>query len=304
MIFFAWLAAGESRSSSAPLPVGGAAHRITTSSASQAAADADAGLTGSPLAYTSAGSQPYPNPGLTLAESAEAGASGLRRTSRSFRRSSSYVFEGPGSNRGRGFFIRDSPSAESLGRSQGGPEGVSLGRNQAGPEGGHAPLASAVHGADAQGLVPEVAEGVGNPNTNPSLSPGVLRTVTERSESLLLDEGGAGAAPSARNGVEQHGGASSLTLNGEAPHEGTALLMANGTSGQGFENGKAHAGGPGGGPGPGVAAKGTTAGAAQVSAASEEFSEKRQVPPGKLAVLLLLFAGGAPLSVPLHGAPR
>lgn len=196
--------------------------------------------------------------------------------------------------RGRGFFIRDSPSAESLGRSQGGPEGGSLGRNQAGPEGGHAPPASAVHGADAQGLVPEVAEGIGNPNTNPSLSPGVLRTVTERSESLLLDEGDAGAAPAARNGVEQHGGAPLLMLNGEAPHEGTALVVSNGASGQGLENGKAHAGGPGGGLGPGESAKGMTAGAAQVSAASEEFSEKRQVPPGKLAVLLLLFAGGAP----------
>lgn len=161
-----------------------------------------------------------------------------------------------------------------------------------------------MHGADAQGLAPEVAEGVGNPNTNPSLSPGVLRTVTERSESLLPDEGDAGAAPSARNGVEQHGGASTLRLNGEAPHEGTALLVSNGAGGQGSENGKAHAGGPGGGLGPGVSAKGTMAGAAQASVASKEFSEMRQVPPGKLAVLLLLFAGGAPSSVPLHGAPR
>ena len=169
-----------------------------------------------------------------------------------------------------------------------------MGRNQTGPEGGHAPLASAVHGVDVQGFVPEVAEGVGNPNTNLSLSPGVLRTVTERSEWLLLDEGDPGAAPSARNGVEQHGGAPLLTHNGEAPHEGTALLVSNEASGQGFENGKAHAGGPGGELGPGGSAKGMTAGAAQVSAASKDFSAKRQVPRGKLAVLLLLFAGGAP----------
>ena len=229
--------------------------RVLSTRASQDAADA--GLAGSPLAYTIAGS-------LTQADSADDGgpeAFGRGRFG-SFRRSLSYGQMGGGSARG-GSFGRASPALRGavLGAPNSGPEegsGPARG-GQGAPEGG-APLAN----GSAPGQAPA-------PDAPPPLAP--LRTVTERSESLATSAGDAGTPAAAQgsgaNGV--HG-----SLPGGPGAVGGALV------------GKALDGGPGG------------RGQGACEGDPHKDFARRQVPLGKLAILLLLFAG-APTAPPPPG---
>ena len=238
---------GLTVSSTAPLPVARSLGRVLSTRASQDAADA--GLAGSPLAYTSAGS-------LTQADSAEDGgpeAFGRGRFG-SFRRSLSYGQIGGGSGRG-GSFGRASPAARGpvLGAPDRGPnEGSDLARGGQGASKWGALLAN--------GSAPDQAPA---PDAPPPLA--LLRTVTERSESLATSAGDAGT-PAAAQGVAANG-AHGL-LPGKAGVAAGALV------------GKALNGGP---EGRGQGASGGDL--------HKDFAERRQVPLGKLAILLLLFAG-------------
>ena len=265
--------AGLPGSTTEPLPVHRALGRALSTRASQDAADA--GLAGSPLAYTSAGS-------LTQADSAEDGgpeAFGRARFG-SFRRSLSY-----GSVRGGGL-AGASPGqrAATLGDPDRGPEGGSGSargpgflarsltgswrRGQGAPDGAPARAQDgAPPDAPDQAPAPDAPEGA--PAAPPPLPP--LRTVTERSESLTPSAGDAGTPFTAQGGAANgaHGPLSAqVTRAGAAP---------------GAPVGKAFDGGLGGDRGPRQGAYGGDP--------DKEFAEKRQVPPGKLAVLLLLFAG-------------
>lgn len=264
---------GLTGSTTAPLPVARALGRAQSTRESQHAADA--GLAGSPLAYTSAGS-------LTQAESAGDGgpeAFGRGRFG-SFRRSLSYgQVAGGGSARG-GSLGRASPALRGalLGapdkgsddgpgpaRGPGLPAGDSSGAGRGGqgvPEKGAPP---------ASGSLPDQAPA---PDAPPPLAP--LRTVTKRSESLALSAGDAGT-PLAAQGSAANGAHGSLPARaGEAGAAARALV------------GKALDGEPG---GRGESRQGG-------DDPHKEFAERRQVPLGKLAILLLLFAGAPAASQP------
>ena len=235
---------------SAPLPVARSLGRVLSTRASQDAADA--GLAGSPLAYTSAGS-------LTQADSAEDGgpeAFGRGRFG-SFRRSLSYGQIGGGSGRG-GSFGRASPAARGavLGtRDRGADEGSGPARGGQGATEGGAALAN--------GGAPDQAPA---PDAPPPLAP--LRTVTERSESLATSAGDAGT-PLTTQGITNGAHGSLPTRADEAAAAAGAPV------------GKAPDGGPG-----------------AWSDPHKGFAQRRQVPLGKLAILLLLFAGAPAASQP------
>ncbi len=218
------------RTSTSPVPVLSTPARGAATSESQAAEDA--GLAGSPLAYTSAGS-------FTPADGAEAAGQfarfGSRGRSSSFRQSieRSGAPERPASS-GEGH--QDKETLE--------------GALEAGPS----PHPGAMHAA------PVVA-------TN-GVSPSVLRTVTERSESAAVRDadddraeyGTAGAGHEALNG------------GGEARAKDEAREDE---------------------PGAGADWHRDDVAAEDAAVASEKFSVRRQVPLGKLAVLVVLFGGAA-----------
>ena len=249
---------GLTGSTTEPLPVARSLGRVLSTRASQDAADA--GFAGSPLAYTSAGS-------LTQADSAEDGgpeAFGRGRFG-SFRRSLSYgQVAGGGSARG-GSFGRASPALR----------GAVLGAPDRGPEEGSGPargIQGALEGGAplANGSAPDQAPA---PDAPPPLAP--LRTVTERSESLALSAGDAGT-PAAAQGVAANGAHGSLPARAGGAGAGAEALV-----------GKALDGGPGG------RGQGACGGDPH-----KDFAERRQVPLGKLAILLLLFAGAPAASQP------
>jgi hypothetical protein len=228
--------AGGPRTSTSPVPVLGTPARGAATSESQAAEDA--GLAGSPLAYTSAGS-------LTLAEGAEAAGQfarfGSRGRSSSFRRSLERSAGAP-----------ERPAAAA-------PAPASAGEGHQGeetPEGaleaGSAPHPGAMH-----------ADGATN-----GVSPSVLRTVTERSESAAAHDVDAGRA-----------------------ELGTVIAGHKALNGGGEARAKEEACGDE--PGAGADWHRDDLAAEDAAAASQKFSARRQVPLGKLAVLVVLFGGAA-----------
>ena len=271
--------AGLTGSATQPLPVARGLGRALSTRESQEAANA--GLAGSPLAYTSAGS-------LTQADTAEDGgpeAFGRGRFG-SFRRSLSYgQVAGSGSARG-GVVGRASPAQRgaTLGDPDRGFEGGSGSargagflarvlsgsgrRGQGGPDEDSARVQGSVP-SDPPNQAPVSNAPEGALAAPPPLPP--LRTVTERSESLALSAGDAGTPVTAQS-------------NAASVAPGSLLAQANAAgAAPGALVGKALDGGPGGGGGP---RQGTSGGDPH-----KDFAEKRQVPLGTLAILLLLFAG-------------
>jgi hypothetical protein len=221
--------AGVLRTSTSPLPVLGTPARGAATSESQAAEDA--GLAGSPLAYTSAGS-------FTPADGAEAAGQFAR------------------------FGSRSSSFRRSIDRSVGAPERpASAGEGHRGEE----TLEGALEARPAPhpGAMHAAPDGATN-----GVSPSVLRTVTERSESAAVRD--------ADDGCAEYGtaGARHKALNGG----GEARAKEEAREGE---------------PGAGADWHLNDLAAEDAAAASEKFSVRRQVPLGKLAVLVVLFGGAA-----------
>lgn len=265
----AWAPAGLWRTTSQPLPVGGGLQRLSSTPASLVAADA--GLAGSPLAYTGAGSHSAEG-----SADPEAGGGGIFGSRRGSAGQGSHQGFGAGSWRLRHSLSYGALDGSASGRGAGaGGQALEPGRDSAG--GGEA---STVHAAPrgAPGT-PDAHEGAPTwasthakqgPHSQPSepapaeaaasglhtLSSSMLRTVTERSDELPEDV-------AAKASLLSPGG----SLNGLGDKYA-------------HMNGGAAAGGGG-----------SPAKSSAPDASSEDFAEKRQVPLGKFSVLVLLFAG-------------